>query len=646
MMKLSRLSQRLIAFVISITLMTPQFASAKGPAPTPPLPKMATAASILKVESPAPTAAATRAKYGSVQELTVKTDSLAKTALKAGGENIAGNVIQSGIIMMAMTVAQVVKMRLDKARLMDGQTLTYDKVKEATETAAQDIFCGAGKGTATQDPIGTVAGVATELSCSGEIWFSTIGGMGVQAVFSTAAFYGMKLFTKGPAFGFVLKLVVGVVSSFLMLAGFQMSGYLWTQALQVINDPAKEAQARGLMDRWAGAWLSGKGWSFSMTSDGQLFNEIMGTVWKIVMVDGDLRAKWMDNTFRFGLARGEFIVNLALLMSALAIGNAVGGAIVVALEITAGWAIALITFIVASVFAAVVGALVVFMPDLKIGEALTAILQNYRSWSSWSYHDSLYASLDWNKLGFKPIPEGSPYWYASEYEVYRNDFIHELKSMSPSRADWMKVAIEKYYELTLKVSESEYLIEVATNVIKNSQFRDGVMMQDGQTLVTFEEAKKKFCGVRQASGPKGGLVALNCDFKMSYQLQKIDESRKTIEDAKKTLVEIAREMLTNYESDVMRIQQVMDDESIIYPPEIAQEMLIQRDTAHYIFSDLAWMLAAKHEEIRLEKGLEFADDQQRLELKAGADAFFTRGYINGIDEASTAKRVQEAIANQ
>lgn len=598
------------------------------------------------------------AKFGrNSKELSQKALRATRSGLSTMGGETAANVFQSYVIVVALAIAELTKLRMERDRLLDGQNINFDQVTAAVTASTDDVMCASGN--SAKGP----TAIINEMSCSGEFWFSTFAGTSGVLAAQFLLNFGTQFLFKG-AGGLLRKMIVGIVSSFLMLAGFQVSGYVWTQAVNFLDDDnasfegamtrnQKLNQAHGILPRAIHQMISGKWNTYVETADGRVAQEVFQNMYNMILLDDKMRATFMDNVWRFGLMRGQFVENLILMTAILPASAAVASGTVAGITATAGalgvsavgttafsGGTNVIAAIVATIFCAAVISAAVFLPDTGFAQAFDNAVQDIRSWSAGSAHANRRHGLEWNSMGFKTPPEQMAEYLKSEYEYIRNDFVRDLDDLPRARAEWVKVAIEKYQELRLRVEEAEHMILVMDEVLKNSKLRDQILIGGKGQQMTYEQARRKHCYRKGARGP-----IPSCDFPLALQLQKLEESKRTVAEGRRVLESLSFQIVDVYYKDYLATQKLMDQSDLNFSLDVAFKLAEVNDHAATLVTPLAYYFGSFHESVRNAwTDIYFVSQEEQQITQANANDFIARAYINGMNEADLLERISRAQA--
>ncbi len=571
-----------------------------------------TARAVIDSDSPENMRAATQARFGaSSSELSGKVNKVLKASGHVVGSTILNDVIQASLIMAASAVAQLTRDRLERNRLLAGHQPKFEEVKTEAFQAAQDILCGA-------DP--KKASITSEIACSGEFWMGFAGGAVARVGIEVTVGQALKaLLRTNPTRAAIIQTVGTFATSFLMISGFTMAGHLWTQAVHVMNDSSKEERAHNLFGRAVAAYVGGNWETYRETEDGKLASEIFTNMNNILLFDSELRQGWVYNAWRFGLARGELVVNLAILMTALSAGSALGASGAAALGLS-GFTAGAFAFIIASAVGAGVSAAIIYLPDAEVGVKITSLIQDTRAWFANFNHSSIMYSLENSANGFDVNRFNTP--ITAKYRVrYENRVRLLLPELRNQRVNGINVAFEKYFELRGKLEQAEATLAMAQEVISNSNLRDKMVVQSGAEIMSYQQAKENFCQGRS-----------RCAIPLSYQLKKIDEAKIILKDGRLLLEQIANQIISVYDGDAQFLQGLLDKTELQFPADIAITMKNEADNLGIIAEKLGWYMGALHSNIARARGLTFDSETDLRVMKALAKDAVSQNYVQGLNE--------------
>jgi hypothetical protein len=562
-------------------------------------------------------------KYGaSPAELAAK---VSKAEVLAAGKGILGglmsDVFQMSLIMAAAAAAELYKQRQKDKLLLNGYKPKFEDVQAGTIQAAQDIICGS-------DPRNAI--VLGEIGCSGEYWTGIAGGTVLRTGMAGITLL-LKLFSKGAKTQTALVRVVGTfASSFLMIGGFTASGQLWTQAVHVLGDKQKEERAHNLFGR-AVIEMANRNWSnYVKTEDGQLAAQVWNNMRDILLYDANLRSAWVYNAWRFGLARGEVVLNLGILMAALEVGGALGtsagASVTTALGLsglTASATSLIIAFVVASAFGAGISAAVVYAPDWGVGPKITTMIQNTRAFVSQTQHTltqiHLLAASDALDVNRFDTPLGQR--YRKIYEKRARTLFAQLRS---ERVDIMNIYLEKYYELREAVEKSEATLAMAKEVIQHTELRKNLIVKGENEYMSYDDAWVANCKVPSRD--------YSCDVPAAQQLKAIDESKKIVADGRLLMEEIAEQMISIYDKDSNFLQSLLDKTNLQFPADDAIAMKDEADNMGMIAEKLIFFMGALHPRVAAAHALRFESDAEKAITRSKALNFVNAHYVPGMDE--------------
>jgi hypothetical protein len=578
---------------------------------------------VIQSESPEYLRSLDQKKYGaSSGELAAKARSakMLSTA-KGAGHAVMSDVFQMSLIMAAAAVAELYKQRHQNELLLNGYKPTFEEVQAGTVQAAQDMICGSDPKSAT---------ITGEIGCSGEYWTGVAGGFALRSGMAGVTAL-LQLFSKGAKTQTALVRTVGTfATSFIMIAGFTASAQLWTQAVHVLGDKQKEERAHNLFGRAVVEMAKGNWSQYSKTEDGRLAAEVWENMQNILLVDANLRSAWIYNAWRFGLARGEIILNLGILMAALEVGGLLGAGAGTSVAgalglsgLTATAVSASVAFLVASAFGAGISAAVVYAPDWGVGPAITTMIQNTRAFMSQTRHTltriHLMAATDAFDTG--RFNTSATYKYRKIYEKRTRYLFNELRGQ---RIDTMNVYLEKYYELRESVERSEATLAMAKEVIQNTELRKNLIVKGDNEYMSYDEAWAANCKVPSRD--------YSCNVPAAYQLKVIDESKKVVADARRLMEELAEQMISIYDGDSRFLQSLLDKTNLQFPADVAVAMKDESDNTGMIAEKLIFFMGALHARVAATHALRFESDGEKTVTRSLAVNFVTSRYVPGMDE--------------
>ena len=585
---------------------------------------------VMQVQSGRYDRALVLAKYGAGSlQLQDKARNLTFASGKTIGQTLVNDVLQTLVIMAVSAAAHLAKERAEKDRVLQGHTLSYEQARQYSMQAAEDLLCAS---SSTQPSIGG------EIVCSGDLWMGFLGAWAGAAGVATSAKILKFLLRNGPTRSALIQTVGTFATSFLVLGGFMMGADLWTESVTVMNDATKEAQAHGLFGRAAANLLSGRWNEYRNTADGQLAAEVFSNMYSILRVDPDRRATWFWNSWRFGVARGDLLMNLAILQGAMTAGSATGATLAAYM----GWAAwpAWATGIAASmIFGGTIAAAMVYAPDWEVGQRLTGLIQSARSWV---------ANRNYVSARARVAEEGSMFdinlKWTGELKSVRNFYLLSFPPLLPelarARMDWVNIAIERYNELRVQVEKAESWVTITKEVIRNSKLKDKVMVADGGEIMTYSQAQAKYCPVIARTAARS-----NCEFPLSVQVQKLTQARATLVEARSAMESLAREILNNYDAD-LKLFESLRSAQFNFGFNLAFSIQSDYEKLNVVSQSLQWNFASYHPNIAQERGLTFDDPAQASAMQQVTANFLARAYVSGLDEDAVVKAAQLAQADR
>lgn len=555
---------------------------------------------ILSAETPSRLASLGHLRFGSSSELKSQAKNITKAAGGVAASMILSDVIQATIILGVAVVAQTVKSRMERDHLLNGQSARYVDVKRETEKATEDLFCAQ-------------SGIGQEILCSGEMFTSVLGGLvarsGVEVLSATVL---SMLLKSTPTRSLLMGIISAMASSFIMITGFSMAGYLWTQAVNFIEpsgtltyqerlveqDKIRE-KAKGLFGRAIEMKINGRWAEYIQTPDGQLAQQAFQNMYDILLTHPEMRSTWIYNSWRFGVLRGEMITTVLLLVSAMETGTALGPAVATrAAQIGITSSVGFWSFVIASVFGAVASAAIVWAPDLGFGETLTKAIQSTRAWLSQRGQERARMEI-----------RGSLYAFDTRYKMAQYQSSYEtrllttlLPALKKQRNSVVNIALERYMDLQNKLDEARINIEWAKKVIEDSDLKTKVMYNDnGQNrLMTYEEARNQYC-----------LNPRSCSIPLNVQIKAISQAESLLAQAEQTLTDLATQVIEAYNEDY-RFFEAYNNTSTFIPNNGLGVQLAQLRGDLDLLSNL-WQFhfASEHPRIKKRYEVEYLNQNQK-----------------------------------
>ncbi|MGE3759563.1 MAG: hypothetical protein AB7H97_17490, partial [Pseudobdellovibrionaceae bacterium] len=502
-----------------------------------------------------------------------------------------------------------------------GYKPKFEEVKKVSVAVADKLFCGS----AAHKPEGitdTVVKASAEVTCSGEVFFGFVGGVATRVATWATVEQGLKALLKHSTKRVALIETIGIMAtSFIMLAGFSASAHLWTSAVHVIGDKQKEEKAHNLFGRAAmNIW----NWSeYTKTEDGQLAQEVFGNMYKILRIDKKLRQAWIYNFWRFGMARGEIVMNLGILMGAMAGGAYLGTATAAAVGATGAVSTWFISFAVVTALAVSVSIAMIASPDFGVGESLTKVIQATRGAFAQSQHYLVKQQLTIATDAFD-VHRTFSGRFAKYKKLYENRTRRHFENLRTQRVAYANVILEKYHDLREHIEKAEANIAMAREVLQNSEFRSQIMVKDGDEYLSYDQARKKVCNVDTRD--------YACDLPVAAQLLTIDKAKEGIKEARLLLVELGEKLFTIYMDDADFLQGLMDKRNLQFPTDIGLAIAAETEDLKDIGAQFLLYMAATHKEIALVWSVPFESEERRMHDKIEAREKIEKYHANGIDE--------------
>ncbi len=577
----------------------------------------------------------TLARYGSSKALAQS----ARGVTRVTGHTITNDILQATLIMFAAASAQLIKDRMERDRVLNGYQPKYEDVRQIAVDAAQDVLCGNAPNRAS---------VLSEVTCSGDFLLGIPGGLAVRGTAGAAIHALIKFLLKAnPTRTALIQSVGSMATSFVMLSGFVMTGHLWTEAVLVTAtddnrrvDDAIVERAHNMFGRALIQKISGNWTEYSVTDDGKLAAQVFTNMYNILLTDQKLRNSWIYNGWRFGVARGELIVNLAVLMGAISAGTAAGGALAAVLGV-GGWSAGAISFAMASAFGMGVSYATIYFPDLEVGQRLTDGIQRARSFANGTNHSLVNSHLSVAAQAFHVTRrfEGRNARYKRMWEARLRMLLPELRK---ARESWVDVAIEQYHELGQKVDAAEGMVAMVTEVLKNSALREAVMVQESGQFMTLAQARSKHCPVQNS---RTGQRA-DCDFPLATQIRKIESSNTMIREARQAMEHLARQILTAYDGDTQLLSDSMNNNQLQFPVDAALTLREEYERVSNARDILVILFSGSFDSIFAERRPPIENEILRKAIATNAKGFFRNAYSLGIDDEQISRALQQVALSQ
>ncbi|MBX3022981.1 MAG: hypothetical protein KF799_15000 [Bdellovibrionales bacterium] len=504
-----------------------------------------------------------------------------------GGARIANEIlgVQAMIILAAVLSFQASQEHRELVKLSNNQM---------PEDTTADGACAAGSHS-----------TLNVLLCSGEFWTGAIGGAAfLGANSATQAVMRKFLQSAGSRLAF-FKYLSAMSSGAFLMVGAQGASFLWTEAVKALPDAESIRKADGVAGRAMIALTSGQRAQFNASEDGRLFAAINENMWNILVVDASLRSQWMYNTWRFGLARGEFISAMAALMAAASAGEIVTG--VAAL----GWSAPVLGFIVSMGLG--FGAMnLLFSADAPA--QMTKAMQGMRSFTASGQMRRWRAEiLTLSKSGFtsQRYPQAGQDGYIQVYERYLSDRIGYLES---AREDFANVAIEKYYELLNVQQALESKIQIAETTVRSAALQKNLFVEVDNKIMSFEQAKAKLC-------PNENACAQN----VHTQLETLKDLKPLVRESKARLSNAVQTLAAEYAYDRQSIQNLWQDSTLIFPFPIAQRLSEFQNRSQAIGESLTFILGGSDQDVARSQGLEVSE-AELASFRQDLAEFYTQSF--------------------
>lgn len=506
---------------------------------------------------------------------------------------------QALLIMMGVAQYQMVKQRHEMERLAHGMT---NPLIQSTGSEDMKSMCAANSGNPSMDML-----------CSGDFLVGLAGGAGLLTA-SVIVKNLLKLFVQAKNKNAFLSVLSALGSMSLMVVGGQASSMLWSESVKLLPSAEKIERAKGLAGR-AGLAFSSKQWSeFAKSEDGALWQEIQDLMFKVLVIDDQLRTTWITNLVRFGL-RGELATAIPTLMAAGAAGTVIAGGTLGLL--TAGGVIAAggtVAALSAPVLSFVIGAGLGFIAlniifEFEVPTRLNRLLQDLRSWSA-------ERGLAQNEFALKATAWRFKIANAtSRSETYDQAYLAllniQLKERENLRNRSATAILETFYELRLEIEAVKQKLLTTQAALKSVQLQESLFVSVDGKILSFKEAKAKLC--RETPS--------NCVTDTLYQVRRFQELKVTVENAEAATAQAARWIVGIFEREQNLLTTIADDKDTIFPYAIAARLSQESALAEILIKYLKFTFGASS--IALAKlwptGAKDAEQAQKDRLSALQD---------------------------
>jgi hypothetical protein len=434
----------------------------------------------------------------------------------------------------------------------------------------------------------------SSIFCSGDFYLGLLGG----AISFASNYYVQKIF-KGLLKSEKGRLgLAGILTSVLanaaMIFGASSTAFLWTEAVKLLPSAEWINQSRGIAGR-AGLALKRGQWStFISSQDGQIFRAILSTMYKILLVDDQMRDQWLYNTWRFGL-NGEALTALAGLVpaaiasSAAAAAVGAGGAALAASGIAGASVVGGMVTLSAPAVAVIVSTAVGFgvmtlLIDMSAPELLTGAIRGARSAVNSGAMNRNRGTLKVLAANFRIDRNVDS--YANLLASYENDVLTNLKSQ---RENWMNVAFENFYELATNKRKMEEKIAMAERAVKNQAVRNSAYVNVNGEIQSFAEAAKKLC--------TGWTLRQTCQPDLVYQLKALDKLKVRVASADAAMQDLADEMIAQYGADTQMIESIAHDPNLLFPTEFINPLAAFYKQSNALQKNLRYVFACTTPEL-------------------------------------------------
>lgn len=442
----------------------------------------------------------------------------------------------------------------------------------------------------------------TAMFGSGEFFLGALGTAGALAATKLSGGI-MKALLKSTGQRVPFVGVLGAIASqsTLMTVGTAAS-FTWTEGVKALSSLEDMKRAEGIAGR---AFAASTNWAtFSASEDGRVFREILKNMQNILIVDHDARETWIYNTYRFGLARGEFLASVGALMSAsaaaqLAVGAFTTGPITGAVATTIlGGALGF------GAMTALFGA--------ELPQKLTKLIQNARAASNKSDLKNARKEIEWYSqyLTFRQRPSHQP----SQVAYWNTLISTSIGRINVARENYANVMIERFYELLLETKKLEGNIALAEEALKDPRLSRAIYFEKDGQIVSFEKAREMGCGTK------------TCDLPGAYQLQALDKYRPILKEANDTLIKIGFKVINAYDQDERYARNLIaGDATYDIVGALAETLTTHMNRSALLALNLRYVLGGAHKPLGEALGQPLTDNQ-RLEFTKDLGGYYTHVY--------------------
>lgn len=259
-----------------------------------------------------------------------KADIIAETTAKFAGKQAKGFVdhFRTILIIWVITGVQIVKLKIREAKL-EGKIVDTREVVKMCYEAALDLIN------------------------SGEIWGSFAGSSAFSFIFQVPLWFISVIIMKKMGETLLAQLISSGIHSFIIFIGWELGGQLVTESCNMVaveyagkqgmmncddendqygectmNDESKE-KVRDIHKRCLGVWtllykaISSNGHD-DYSEDREILGQALENMWSIFWEKKELRDRWLYNTWRLRMAKGDFLAIVMLMSTAGVVGHAVG----------------------------------------------------------------------------------------------------------------------------------------------------------------------------------------------------------------------------------------------------------------------------------------------------------------------------------
>lgn len=224
---------------------------------------------------------------------------LKQTILKTTGQSLdqAGHVGQTLVMMWILGATEILKKEIQVSRIQ-GRPMN-----------PSEIFQKSGQ-------------VAEVILNSGSIWSGFLGAGIASSAINRPLRILQRLEEKTETRRILKSLIQSGAATFGTFVGWETAAELFTEASNMLENDNDSRRAEHLLPVFANTLIHGfSGSSITSSDDSRILQQIMSNMFKIVLIDSDLRSAWLYNTWRNRIATGQFVTMVTAMATSSAVGS-------------------------------------------------------------------------------------------------------------------------------------------------------------------------------------------------------------------------------------------------------------------------------------------------------------------------------------